>query len=154
MEEPILEKPNEVINFTNIDKEDFEGQWGGEITIIGAGATLPFPRFLALHYTKHLVNKILLRDMPEKDSSDESLRKPLEDKILVGVPQPVQAEVPAEETKSAEPEFAEAPKEETASTTPDITSDDPVALGFKCEVCGKEFKARIGLAGHQRSHKK
>ena len=25
---------------------------------------------------------------------------------------------------------------------------------FKCEVCGKELKSRIGLSGHMRSHKK
>jgi hypothetical protein len=30
---------------------------------------------------------------------------------------------------------------------------DPSPGEFKCEVCGKVFKNRIGLAGHRRSHK-
>lgn len=70
----------DVINLTNIDTSDFEGMWGGEITIIKAGETKPFPRFLAYHYAKHLMDKILINS--GKDFGDEVLRKPLEERIL------------------------------------------------------------------------
>lgn len=70
----------DVINFTNIDDKDFEGTWGGETTIIKVGETKPFPRFLAYHYAKHLINKILLAS--GQDFGDELQRKPLEDKII------------------------------------------------------------------------
>jgi len=70
----------DVINFTNVDSSDFEGMWGGEVTIIRAGETRPFPRFLAYHYAKHLIDKMLLRG--GGDYGDEVLRKPLEERIL------------------------------------------------------------------------
>jgi len=77
----------DVINFTNIDNSDFEGMWGGEVTVIRAGETRPFPRFLAYHYAKHLIDKILLRG--GGDYGDEVQRKPLEARILgtVSIPQ-------------------------------------------------------------------
>jgi hypothetical protein len=101
----------DVVNFTNIDAQDYEGMWGGEITTIKSGETKQFPRFLAEHYCKHLVNKILIRG--GQDWSNEIARKPLEDKILGQV-----AVAPEEEDKPVfikggpvETEFAEAPKE-------------------------------------------
>lgn len=80
-----------VVNFTNIDGEDYEGMWGGEAVILKAGITKQFPKFLAEHYCKHLVNKMLIRQ--GKDWSEEALRKPLEEKILGKI------EVEAEEDK-------------------------------------------------------
>lgn len=78
----------DVINFTNVDNQDYEGMFGGEVTIIKAGETKPFPRFLAYHYAKHLIDKILLAG--SGDFGDELRRKALEDKILgiVSVPVP------------------------------------------------------------------
>ena len=70
----------EVVNFTNIDSQDYEGMWGGEITVIKAGQTKQFPRFLAEHYCKHLVNKILIKG--GQDWSNEIAREPLEKRIL------------------------------------------------------------------------
>ena len=83
----------DVINFTNIDISDYEGMWGGEITIIKAGETKPFPRFLAYHYAKHLIDKILLKG--GNDYGDELQRKPLEERILgiVSIPQVIKQEV-------------------------------------------------------------
>lgn len=101
----------DVVNFTNIDHEDYEGMWGGEITVIKAGETRQFARFLAEHYCKHLVNKMLIRG--GQDWSNEIARKPLEGKILG------QVAVAPEEDKPVfvqggpvETEFAETPKEE------------------------------------------
>jgi hypothetical protein len=96
-----------VVNFTNVDNEPFEGMWGGEITIIKAGETKQFPKFLAEHFCKHLVNKILIRG--GQDWSDKVQREPLEQRILGGA----SVRIEAEEIEVKEPEvFAEAPKEE------------------------------------------
>jgi hypothetical protein len=55
-----------------------------------------------------------------------------------------------------EPEVAEVKAEETeavtATTEPENVVEE-VAEGFKCEVCGKVCKNKIGLTGHMRSHK-
>jgi len=69
-----------VVNFTNVDNHDFEGMWGGQTTLIKAGETRQFPKFLAEHYCKHLVDRILLRG--GLVWTDAALRKPYEDKIL------------------------------------------------------------------------
>jgi len=70
----------DLVNFTNIDNEDFVGKWGGEEYVIKAGETKPFPAFLVEHFTKHLVNKILIRDKVE-NYQDPVLREPLERQI-------------------------------------------------------------------------
>lgn len=103
----------DVINFTNTDSEDFNGQWGGKIELIKAGETRPFPRFLAEHYAKHLASKILLKE--GKDFGDPGSRQSLIAKMLgqVSVPISQVTNLPEEPIKAPElePEFAEAPKE-------------------------------------------
>ncbi len=70
----------EVINFTNIDSKPFNATWGGVFEVIEAGETVPRPRFKALHYTKHLVNKILIfQKVPWTSIQD---RTPLEVECL------------------------------------------------------------------------
>jgi hypothetical protein len=107
----------EVVNFTNVDNEAFEGKWGGEITIIKAGETRPFPKFLAEHYCKHLVNKILIRG--GFDWSNKILREPLEKKILGQAIKTTVEEVPQEPKEDVFPEqlketlHANEPKGET-----------------------------------------
>jgi hypothetical protein len=120
------EKNNlDVISFTNIDSKDFEGMWGGVITVIKAGETKPFPRFLAYHYAKHLVNKILLSG--GNDFGDELKRKPLEEKILgiVSITPEAPETSKAEEVPIESPiETSEAPKEEVI-TPPEEFIDIP-----------------------------
>lgn len=132
----------EVISFSNIDSEDFEGIYGGNPTLIKAGETRQFPRFLAQHFTKHLVNKILLKN--KKDCGNKLARKKLEDMILGEevVPEhfPSQAEKTADET-----EFAGKPSEPIVPIN---------GKAFKCENCGQDFAAKIGLISHQRKHAK
>ena len=67
-------------NFTNIDNEDFVGKWGGQEYLIKAGETKAFPGFLVNHFTKHLLDKILLK-RSAKDFKDPSLREPLEKEL-------------------------------------------------------------------------
>jgi len=92
----------DVINFTNVSNSDYEGMWGGEITIIKAGETKPFPRFLAYHYAKHLIDKMLLRG--GGDYGDEVLRKPLEERILGTVSIPTELPTPATPVPETPPE--------------------------------------------------
>jgi len=116
----------DVINFTNIDGEDYEGMWGGEITIIKAGEVKPFPRFLAYHYAKHLIDKILLRS--GKDSGDDLLRQPLEQKILGGIATHLE-ETPKEEVADLSvnvEEFAGKPIEEVQTIEPVEEVEEPV----------------------------
>ena len=131
----------DVVNFTNIDNENYEGMWGGETTVIKAGETRPFPKFLAEHYCKHLVNKILIRG--GRDWSDQVAREPLEKKILG---QSAKVEPVFEKPVQKEEVFAEVPKEE-----PKV---EPIeALKLVCDVCGKVAKSNAGLAVHKKSHK-
>jgi len=111
-----------VVNFTNIDREDFDGMWGGEITIIKAGETKQFPKFLADHYCKHLVNKILIRQ--GTDWSSGIARQPLEEKIMGVVGVKVDEDERPEfikggpiETPKVE-EFEDKPKEEVVKEEP------------------------------------
>ena len=105
----------DVVNFTNVDIHDFEGMWGGQTTLIKAGETRQFPKFLAEHYCKHLVDRILLRS--GLVWTDAALRKPYEDKILgkvaieVGKVE-IKKEAPKEEIKETPKEFEGVPKEE------------------------------------------
>jgi hypothetical protein len=111
-----------VVNFTNIDNQDYDGQWGGEITVIKAGETKQFPKFLAEHYCKHLVNKMIIRG--GQDWTNDLLRKPLEERILGNVE--VKAEIDERpefikggpiETPKVE-EFEDKPKEEVVKEEP------------------------------------
>lgn len=104
-------KEFDIINFTNIDDEDYEGMWGGEVKVIKAGETTQFPAFLADHYAKHLVDKILLRQ-GVSDYSDVQLRKPLLEKILGNVYKKAEQEAVKQNEVQAEPEFVDIPKEE------------------------------------------
>ena len=134
----------DVINFTNIDSEDFEGMFGGNPTTIKAGETRQFPRFLAQHFTKHLIDKILLRD--GKDHGSDLARNPLEAKIL-GIVVSVSSEVVKTEPKTEE--FPEVPQDEVHTDEPVHTDE----TGFKGATCGKVLSSNIARAGHSRSHK-
>jgi hypothetical protein len=108
-------KSLDVVNFTNVDNHDFQGMWGGETTLIKAGETRQFPKFLAEHYCKHLVDRILLRS--GLVWTDAALRKPYEEKILGKVVVEIEKleikEKAPEEPKETPKEFEGIPKEET-----------------------------------------
>lgn len=97
-----------VVNFTNIDNQDYDGMWGGEITVIKSGQTKQFPKFLAEHYCKHLTNKMLIKG--GQDWSNEILRKPLEERIMGAVEVKTESVEAIKEVK--EETFVEMPKEE------------------------------------------
>ena len=152
----------DIVNFTNVDNEDFVGHWGRKEVQIGvdsggkpdmiveqvpylikSGETKPFPRFMAYHFTKHLANKILQRKYGNPGGPG---RDNLEACILGEVS--VAPEVKKEEVRLEE--FAGVPKEETPMEQSKV--EEIQKAEFKCEECGKEFKVRVALAGHSRSH--
>lgn len=50
---------NKVLVFQNITKEVFEGKWNGKIRTFQAGEKTPLPEYLAEHYAKQLIDKIV-----------------------------------------------------------------------------------------------
>ncbi len=70
----------DLVNFTNIDDEDFVCNWDGEEYLIKAGDTKAFPGFLVDHLIKHLVNKILLKKGVD-NYGNPIKREPLEKQI-------------------------------------------------------------------------
>ena len=100
-----------VVNFTNIDSEDFAGMWGGKETIIKKGETKPYPKFLAEHYAKHLGKKMLIRE--GKDFGNVKLLEELRLKIIGNVT--VNVSEPEIKAPELAPEF-----EELKETTADI----------------------------------
>ena len=115
-------KQLEVINFTNTDTSDYEGMWGGEVKVIKAGQTVPFPRFLAEHYAKHLAKKILIareQDFSPDATPHKELVKEMIGSISVSVQEVVEDTVETleefeglkeEEVKELEEEVIEKPK--------------------------------------------
>lgn len=102
--------PNtEIYSFTNIDDKDFVGYWGGKGQRVAAGQTVMVVGYLAEHYAKHLANQILIKK--GEDWNDESLRRPLLDKILsknIQNTETIEAEKPAEKpTEETAEEFAD-----------------------------------------------
>jgi len=75
--------PQDVIVFCNIDKEDFTFKFDGNPYTVKAGETRFFPRFLAIHGAKHLVDKML--NAQEKKTSLNNLREELGNQIILGL---------------------------------------------------------------------
>ena len=122
---------NTSVNFTNIDKEDFESSFGGEDVEVGRdrdnkplyervaipytikkGETVSYPMPLADHLAYHLAQKILMRDDSETPH-DKSSRK-LKDTIAKILGQSKNLEAKKEEPKAEPvptPAMTEAPTE-------------------------------------------
>lgn len=136
-----------VINFTNIYKDDFEGIHHQIKYPVKSGETKPFPKFLADHLANQLAIKILLET--EKDWGNAQAKLELTKQILGEIAVKVSVPIietakpnPITEQKSDEP-FPEAPKDEVKTEE-----------GFKCDVCGKVIKTEQALKMHRgRFHK-
>jgi len=167
MEKLTKDNENDIINFTNVSEKDFVCGWGSKDVVLSpddpdyrltpikkvrrdyvvmAGETKPFTRFMAYAFSKHLIDRILLD--AGKDYGSEGLRKEIEDKIFGNVAvtaSPIlEPKLPisvAPEPIKEEPQ-TEAPKEEPKKVE-----------GFKCDVCGKVSKSKIGMISHRRIHK-
>jgi len=137
----------EIITFTNVDKEDFSGMYGGKITIIKAGATIPLPRFLAQHFAKHLADKILLERRADKALFEATMKSMLGEVSMGKVEEKV-------EEKKEENVFEEIQKEEPQPIQePDVkeeAKEEEPQIKFKCSICGQVCKSNAGLSVHKR----
>ena len=84
--------PQDVIVFCNIHKKDFTFKFDGNPYIVKAGETRFFPRFLAIHGAKHLIDKIL--NEQKKKTSLDNLRQELGKQIILGLADKYKPEAP------------------------------------------------------------
>jgi len=96
-----------VLNFTNIDNEDFVGKYGGEEIPVRERETKAFTEKIANHIADQLGTKILIRE--GKDYLSDSKREGLLKQMLGEVRAPIVAaeEKPEEAKKPEEEEFKE-----------------------------------------------
>ena len=106
-----------VLNFTNIDEEDFEGMYGGKTELIRRGQTKAFPAKIAKHFAEQLVYKILVKKGKEPYIDPE--RQELIDEIL-GKPKAV------EETSAPKEAIEEAVAEEKEEEFPELKAKKKV----------------------------
>jgi len=104
-------------NFTNIDEEDFEGMYGGEVIPLRRGETKAFTGRIAKHLAGQLAYKILLRQKkePHTDSSRPGLIDKMLGEVVAPPPLPIEpVEAPEKEAEKEEefPEIKEETKEE------------------------------------------
>lgn len=102
-----------ILNFTNIDNEDFVGQYHGEFIPVKAGETKTFTENVVRHIAGQLATKILIRKRARNyltDRSREGLIKEMMGEVVIQ--EPVNEEEP-EEVKvpeKKEEEFADLKK--------------------------------------------
>jgi len=89
-----------VLNFTNIDSEDFVGKYGGEEIPVREGETKAFTETIAKHIADQLVTKILIRE--RKDYLSDPKREVLLKQMLGEVAVPKTAAAGEEEKKEEE----------------------------------------------------
>lgn len=71
--------------FSNWSNEDFIGQWGGVQTLIKAGETKEFVMHLAYHFTKHFVDREMVKDGKGTLIGVDESRKPYEQKTIAEI---------------------------------------------------------------------
>lgn len=71
--------------FSNWTSEDFTCTWGGVGTTVKAGDTIELPEYKAVTFTKHLVNREMMRDGKDASMASPDARKEYESKTLVEI---------------------------------------------------------------------
>jgi len=85
MQFPSVFDNNKRYIFSNWSKEDFTATWEGSATTVKAGETKEFPEYLAYHFTKHFVDREMLRDKKDSMMAVDEARKPYEDKTMTEI---------------------------------------------------------------------
>ena len=70
--------------FTNWTNEDFIGMWGGVETLVEKGKSIEVPMYKAYHFTKHLVDREMMKKGVVVLDSMEA-RKEFEDKTVAEI---------------------------------------------------------------------
>ena len=113
-------------------KDYFQVKWDGKPHRVAPGEVRKFPRYIAVHFIKHLINHILDKMDPKgnkKLMQNKKLRAEIEKKIWVGVDSYVLEQEDPEVKTVHEVEKEQIPKEEELAPPPPppITSPKPVA---------------------------
>lgn len=102
---------NSIVTFVNVTKEPFVGYWNKEAYPVAAGESRVMELWRALHFAKHLVDRILNeRNIPTNTQAE---RDELVKQIIKGVEPVTAAPAPADDAEAVDvPEAApmEAPK--------------------------------------------
>lgn len=70
---------------SNWTADDFTGYVDGVATIIKSGATVDLPMFKAYHFTKHLVDREMMKDGKDGSMNSPEARKVYEDKTIMEI---------------------------------------------------------------------
>lgn len=71
--------------FNNWSNEDFTATWGGVPQIIKAGQTIELPQYKAYHYTKHFVDREMMKDNKAVSMGSSDARKEYELKTVTEI---------------------------------------------------------------------
>lgn len=100
MEYPTVFDENKRYVVTNWTKEDFTGTWNGRETVIEKGNYKELPEYLAYHFTKHLVDREMMKDGKTESLASAEARRPYEEKTMTiladGVDSPALAKIKEE----------------------------------------------------------
>lgn len=122
MVEPVTYDPERRFLFSNTTNEDFIGMFENTPTLIEKGKTIELSMFKAYLFTKHLVDREMMKDGKEGSMGSPEARKVYEDRIvaeitagdspaLATLKEKIKEEIQAEETKKKEVK-EKAPKKE------------------------------------------
>lgn len=116
MIEPALYDNERRFIFNNWTSEDFPATFGGETTIVKAGETKEFSMFKAYLFTKHLVDREMIRDGKENSMSAQEMRQDYEDKTIAEITSDIDSPALASIKEKIKEEIAvETGKKKTAS---------------------------------------
>lgn len=85
MQDPAIYDNERRFIFSNFSKEDFVTRYGGEEKTIKSGETWELPMFKAYLFTKHLVDREMIKNRLENSLSSEEARKPYEDMAMAEI---------------------------------------------------------------------
>lgn len=72
--------------FTNTLEHDFVSYWGGKRYIVKPGDTVKLPHYLAVKFTKEIVDQVMQEQKMGMSLGVPAMRKPFEDKVLSILP--------------------------------------------------------------------
>lgn len=93
MIEPAIYDNERRFLFTNWSSEDFTGTIGGISETIKSGETKEFPMFKAYLFTKHFVNREMMRNGREVSMDSPEVRQGFEEKTIAEITANIQAQV-------------------------------------------------------------